>query len=535
MIPQDFLKAVATEYSVSNSELEVLSHSLAGETITTIATNLEIRPEAVRKRLGEVYKKFHIAGAGPGKMAKLQQILVTQYQEYQAQMAMEGAGEDCSPPTENAGGLRQDWGEAPDTSIFYGRTKELAILEDWILSAECRLVAVLGMAGIGKTALSVKLAHQIQGQFDYLIWRSLRHAPSLKELLDNLLKFLYRRPVNYPLTDIHDKISQSIAYFRKHRCLLVLDGVDMILQSGALAGQYNDGYQEYGEFFRRLGEEAHQSCIVLTSMEKPKEIGWLEGKTMPVRSLVLQDLDIIEAEKIFHDKSLAEPDQWHSLISLYRGNPLALKIVATIIKDLFGGQVSEFLKQNTLAFGDISGLVQMQFSRLSSLETEILQWLAIERQPVSLSKLRQNMLLPVSQRELLEAVASLGQRSLIEKNPDLSEAVFSLQPLLMEYVTTQIIEQVFGELREVFRTKKTEKFSLFRSHVLVLSQAPDSVKADRVTHLLTPIQDRLRRAFRSESRINEYLHQIQTLLQGEPELEVGYAANNVELLLGKQV
>lgn len=531
MIPQDFLKAVATEHSVSDSELEVLSHALAGETITTIATNLEIRPEAVRKRLGEVYKKFHIAGAGPGKMAKLQQILVTQYQDHQAQMAMQAAGDDFSL-TEDANQPRQDWGEAPDTSIFYGRTEELAILENWILSAECRLVAVFGMAGIGKTALSVKLAHQIQEQFDYLIWRSLRHAPSLKDLLDSLLKFFYRRPINYPLTDIHDKISQLITYLRKHRCLVVFDSVEMIMHSGSFAGQYGEGYQEYGEFFRRLGEEAHKSCFVIASMEKPKEIGLLEGKTMPVRSLALQDLQIIEAQKIFQEKSLAEADQWERLISLYRGNPLALKIVATIIKDLFGGQVSEFLKQNTLVFGDISGLLQMQCDRLSSLEKEILQWLAIERQPASLSKLRQNMLLPVSQRELLEAVASLGQRSLIEKNSDLSEAVFSLQPLLMEYVTTQIIDQVFAEIREVFRTKKTEKFVLLRSHVLVQSQTPEPVTADQITHILTPLKDRLRRAFRSDSRITEYLTQIQTLLQGEPELEVGYASNNVELLLG---
>jgi DNA-binding NarL/FixJ family response regulator len=67
VIPQDFLKAVATEYSVSDSELEVLSHSLAGETITMIATNLEIRPEAVRKRLGEVYKNFILPVRGLGK------------------------------------------------------------------------------------------------------------------------------------------------------------------------------------------------------------------------------------------------------------------------------------------------------------------------------------------------------------------------------------------------------------------------------------------------------------------------------------
>jgi hypothetical protein len=37
-----------------------------------------------------------------------------------------------------------------------------------------------------------------------------------------------------------------------------------------------------------------------------------------------------------------------SLIKLYRGNPLALNIVSTTIQDLFNGNVSEFLKQNTL-------------------------------------------------------------------------------------------------------------------------------------------------------------------------------------------
>jgi hypothetical protein len=65
-------------------------------------------------------------------MAKLQQILVTQYQEYQAQMAMQDTGEELAPPTEDAHKPRQDWGEAPDHSIFYGRTQELAMLEDWI-------------------------------------------------------------------------------------------------------------------------------------------------------------------------------------------------------------------------------------------------------------------------------------------------------------------------------------------------------------------------------------------------------------------
>ena len=45
-----------------------------------------------------------------------------------------------------------DWGEAPDVEIFYGRQTELTQLQQWLMADRCRLVAVLGMGGIGKTA-----------------------------------------------------------------------------------------------------------------------------------------------------------------------------------------------------------------------------------------------------------------------------------------------------------------------------------------------------------------------------------------------
>ncbi|MEM7133031.1 MAG: hypothetical protein AAF702_42410 [Chloroflexota bacterium] len=56
---------------------------------------------------------------------------------------------------------QQDWGNAPDVSLFYGRQAELASLSSWLVADRCRLVAILGMGEQGKTALVAKLVHEI--------------------------------------------------------------------------------------------------------------------------------------------------------------------------------------------------------------------------------------------------------------------------------------------------------------------------------------------------------------------------------------
>jgi hypothetical protein len=82
---------------------------------------------------------------------------------------------------------KQDWGEAINVSRFYGREGELQTLETWIVEDCCRAIGIFGLGGMGKTTLSVKLAQQVQSQFDYVIWRSLQQAPPLELILSEIL------------------------------------------------------------------------------------------------------------------------------------------------------------------------------------------------------------------------------------------------------------------------------------------------------------------------------------------------------------
>lgn len=327
----------------------------------------------------------------------------------------------------------QDWDSAPDVSVFYGRGEELEQLEQWIVKEHCRIVALLGIGGIGKTTLSVKLAQQVQDDFKSLIWRSLRGSPPLQNLLAELILSLSKQQKTDLSNTLDGRLSQFMDCLRSHRCLVVLDNWETVLDTGSLAGHPRQGYEGYGELLKRVGESQHNSCLVFTSWEKPKEIAAIEGPNLPVRSWKLKGLGLA-AKNILQEKGLQDESLWEELIQLYKGNPFALKVVATTIQELFDGSVSEFLS-GTLFLGDFEYLLSQQFERLSQLEKNFLVYLGNYAEPISRSQLQDFFCSEISVTELLKALESLNRRCLVEKINNENGVFFTLQPALRKYVT----------------------------------------------------------------------------------------------------
>ncbi|MEX0270623.1 NB-ARC domain-containing protein [Leptolyngbyaceae cyanobacterium UHCC 1019] len=439
-----------------------------------------------------------------------------------------------------------DWGEAPEISFFCGREQELATLEQWIQGDRCKLIAILGMGGIGKTTLTAMLIERAIANDDRpfcrLIWRSLRNAPSLETLLADLIPFISQQPQIALPDTLDQQLSLLLRHLRDYRCLLILDNAESILTPASLLapasfsprastalGTYRPGYEAYGELLRRIGEERHQSCLLLTSREPPREVVLLAGEK--VRSLHLPGLSNPDGQAILARVGLAAASGMESaaIVEHYGGNPLALKIVAAGIRGLMESDVTGFLElmhQGSFCFSDIQDLLERHFNRLSHVEQEVMYWLAIAREPVSLATLHTDLLSPESRIQLPQTLVSLKQRSLIEsaKLPlTTNDTGYTLQPVVMEYTTSRLIAELCGEIIN-------QHLDWFRNYALLKAQAKDYIREAQTRFLLDPLVQRLQ-SLCNTINLPTHLVQLVRPFQGKPPLQTGYMGGNVLNLL----
>ncbi|MGB7710353.1 MAG: ATP-binding protein [Microcoleus sp.] len=312
---------------------------------------------------------------------------------------------------------------APELNYNYGRNSETSTLKEWILE-QTRLITIYGLSGIGKTALTLKLISEINTQFDYIIYRSLEHLPKLIDLKDELKQFFSQSHAT-PSPEIID-------YFRSSRCLVILDDVQNIFKTGNFAGQYLTDYKDYCKFFQQIATLSHQSCLILISWEKPGEIETLEKENKHTRVLQIQGLGE-EAKEILRQKDLQDEEKWDELITLYQSHPAWLNIIASTIIELFNGRVSLFLTdEDDLFLGDIELYLESQLERLSELETNVIDWLAHQDEPIDICQKPANM--EVSQAKFLHILQSLTRRGLVEKVPRKEPAKFQLNDIFKAHI-----------------------------------------------------------------------------------------------------
>jgi len=453
-------------------------------------------------------------------------------------------------PTPLPTARRVNWNTLPAPNKLYGREQEITQIERWLLHDHCHLITIFGIGGQGKTALATKIVHTLAAAttptFDVILWHSLVNAPPLAEVLQSWLPSLSNQKIGALPTTNEQQLALLRESLQQQRCLLVLDNLESILMAGDVnAGQasaYQPGYENYEELMHCFGETEHQSCLLITSRERPVALGRMEEHKVTVRSLQLEGLSKEAGQAMLHAYGLTEPvEAVNTLIQNYSGNPLALTLMGETIWDLFEGDIAAFARENSLIFGDIRHVLDQQFARLNVLEREILFWLAIEREPVSLTTLRHNLVQPEAQRAILPSLHSLLRRALLEKQGEF----YGLQNVVLEYITNLLVEKIGQEIRiapwlasDTPYTTAARGLELplafpessLNRFALIKAKSKVSARESQMRLLLRPLADQLV-AKLGKPAVEKRCQALLTMLRTTAPLLPGYAAANILHLL----
>ena len=411
---------------------------------------------------------------------------------------------------------RYDWGRAPDVVQFYGRVAELADLENLIIEQACKIVVVMGMNGVGKTTLVTKLAHNLQSEFSYIIWRSLHNAPSLEQIVQEITQCLPIANKSRQAQSLDQQTLRLHEFLQTQRCLLVLDNLESIMHPGEYLGNYLPGYESYGVFFKSLASKQHQSCLVLTSRENLTALNEMASTAGSTSIYAIDGLDYPPIKRLLEQWDLiGEEEVWIEFIQHYSGNPLALKLIADVIKEYFDGDIAHFLSSDSFMVADLRVLLDRSFQRLSTLARNILYLLAIYREPLSLQKISERIIPRVLPLDAVDALQSLSRCSLIENRPE----GFFIQSFVSEYLIDRFLRQLHQEILD-------GKIDSLQQIPLLTTDSSVYVQETQVRFFLKPLIQILKNEY-GEQGSHLVLKQLLEGLRAQTFSTPGYAAGNI--------
>jgi NB-ARC domain len=308
---------------------------------------------------------------------------------------------------------------------FYGREQELKTLQTW-LDHKSKLIAIMGLPQIGKSYLTYQLITQNKDNFDYIIWRNIDDFADLENLEIDLINVFLKSQEQ----ELKTKTRSLKQFLQDYKCLIVIDNVQNILQTQQLSGYYQSIYENYQKFWRQIATNNHQSCVIICSWEIPSDIKNLAEQSSNVHLLYLHGFKE-PAKKIIQEQGLNDEEICQLLIDVYQGHPFWLKLVANMLKKLYSeNEIKLLLNQQIFIPERIKTILDIQNQRLSSIEQQVILYLANNEQKFAVMEIAQNM--GLSHQVVSNVIESLLDRSLIEQISN-SEPKFSISPIIKEY------------------------------------------------------------------------------------------------------
>ncbi len=398
-----------------------------------------------------------------------------------------------------------------DVSDFRGRDDDIRRLSRLVVEDGCRLVGLVGIPGVGKTWLAVKLANQLRGEFQQVVYRSLGDRPDPLALVTDVLTTLGSAPT--PGNTLENLCAKLVQRLDEAPHLVVLDDTDHLYQVGMLSGSYAPALRGYGAVLQALSTQAHRSCVLWVGREWPRGLAAMgRSRRYSVRGLAVLD----QAQLPCWPPTLtASDEQWQTLHQWLGGVPSLMAHLVARLK-FTGYDLGRCLTNVTQPLADITEYLDTWLAVLSPDEIAVLTELAVTHQ----AKRPEELVTPLVLDDAFTVVESLCDRGLCRIQMDDARITLTLPHLLGAYLCDRWVR--------AFPTDKLHQIvqGLHR-YPLLQTDAPEPIQQQQRQRLLIPLANAIGQHL---PQFQDRLQWVQTQLSASRQLgrqQLGYSAGNL--------
>lgn len=327
----------------------------------------------------------------------------------------------------------------PGTAPIRGQD-DVARLEDWdarMRAGELKVLVLHAAPGFGKTAVAEALWRSLcraPSPFEVAIWLSLTEGYESYHV-ETLLKTISE---HLPAGETLASLEQFRSFLERKRVLFVLDNLESAIEQGRFTG----GHESYGKLLDILVKGSVLGAAIVTTREMPAKLpmgfGAQHVQCPSFAGVSLESCLQIVKDTLGEGIHPNERSQWEKMIRRVDHNPMMVHLMTSAIMSSEGRKEPQDWLELPALEEMATVLRKLWDERLGPEEREIVLWLAVNREPVTIEDLEAD-LIPAPGRSSLQhvVVPALNRKIGI---PTLSDGRRTVHNFILEFCTRTMID-----------------------------------------------------------------------------------------------